>query len=144
MEGSNEYKILVVDDVPTNIMLVQAILRKEGYTLFTTDNGLKALQLVQTVKPNLILLDIMMPVMDGYEVLEKLKSDPETRDIPVIIMSALSDMPSIVKGYQLGAIEYVTKPFQREELIKRIALRHELFNIKRIKKELEEIGRAHV
>ena len=138
MEGSNEYKILVVDDVPTNIMLVQAILRKEGYTLFTTDNGLKALQLVQTVKPNLILLDIMMHVMDGYEVLEKLKSDPETRDIPVIIMSALSDMPSIVKGYQLGAIEYVTKPFQREELIKRIALRHELFNIKRIKKELEE------
>lgn len=138
MEDNSAYKILIVDDVPTNIMLVQAILRKEGYTLITTDNGIKALELVKELKPNLILLDIMMPGMDGYEVLTELKANPETQDIPVIIMSALSDMQSIVKGYQLGAIEYVTKPFQREELIKRISLRHELFNIKRIRQELEE------
>ncbi|WP_286156010.1 hybrid sensor histidine kinase/response regulator, partial [Parabacteroides goldsteinii] len=87
--------------------------------------------------PNLILLDIMMPEMDGYEVLQHLKSNPDTNDIPVIIMSALSDMQSIVKGYQLGATEYVTKPFQREELVKRVAHRFELFSIKRIKQELE-------
>ena len=81
--------------------------------------------------------DVMMPEMDGYEVLQHLKSNPETTDIPVIIMSALSDMQSIVKGYQLGATEYVTKPFQREELVKRVAHRYELYSIKRIKAELE-------
>ena len=118
-------------------MLVQAILKKEGYTLLTTDSGAKALRIAQERHPNLILLDIMMPEMDGYEVLQHLKSNPETNNIPVIIMSALSDMQSIVKGYQLGATEYVTKPFQREELVKRVAHRYELFSIKRIKQELE-------
>lgn len=134
---ASEYKILIVDDVPTNVMLVQAILKKEGYTLLTCDSGVKALKIAQEKHPNLILLDIMMPEMDGYEVLQHLKSNPETNDIPVIIMSALSDMQSIVKGYQLGATEYVTKPFQREELIKRVAHRFELYSIKRIKQELE-------
>lgn len=118
-------------------MLVQAILKKEGYTLLTTDRGAKALRIAQERHPNLILLDIMMPEMDGYEVMQHLKSNPETKDIPVIVMSALSDMQSIVKGYQLGATEYVTKPFQREELIKRVAHRYELFSINRIKHELE-------
>ena len=116
---ASEYKVLIVDDVPTNVMLVQAILKKEGYTLLTCDSGTKALRIANEKHPNLILLDIMMPEMDGYEVLQHLKSNPETTDIPVIIMSALSDMQSIVKGYQLGATEYVTKPFQREELVKR-------------------------
>ena len=120
---ASQYTVLVVDDVPTNVMLVQAILKKEGYTLLTTDSGAKALRIAQERHPNLILLDIMMPEMDGYEVLQHLKSNPETNNIPVIIMSALSDMQSIVKGYQLGATEYVTKPFQREELVKRVAHR---------------------
>lgn len=134
---ASEYTVLIVDDVPTNVMLVQAILKKEGYTLLTTDSGAKALRIAQDKHPNLILLDIMMPEMDGYEVLQHLKSNPDTNNIPVIIMSALSDMQSIVKGYQLGATEYVTKPFQREELVKRVAHRFELFSIKRIKQELE-------
>lgn len=134
---ASEYIVLIVDDVPTNVMLVQAILKKDGYTLLTCDSGAKALRIAQERHPNLILLDIMMPEMDGYEVLQHLKSNPETNDIPVIIMSALSDMQSIVKGYQLGAIEYVTKPFQREELVKRVAHRYELYSIKRIKQELE-------
>lgn len=134
---ASEYIVLIVDDVPTNVMLVQAILKKDGYTLLTCDSGAKALRIAQERHPNLILLDIMMPEMDGYEVLQHLKSSPETNDIPVIIMSALSDMQSIVKGYQLGAIEYVTKPFQREELVKRVAHRYELYSIKRIKQELE-------
>lgn len=133
----SEYSILIVDDVPTNVMLVQAILKKEGYSLLTAENGAKALQIAQEKHPNLILLDIMMPEMDGYEVLQRLKSNPDTNDIPVIIMSALNDMPSIVKGYQLGATEYVTKPFQRDELIKRIYHRFELYSIERIKEELE-------
>lgn len=134
---SASYTVLIVDDVPTNVMLVQAILKKEGYTLLTCDSGAKALQIAKERHPHLILLDIMMPEMDGYEVLQHLKNNPDTNNIPVIIMSALSDMQSIVKGYQLGATEYVTKPFQREELVKRVAHRYELFSIKRIKKELE-------
>ena len=112
---ASEYKVLIVDDVPTNVMLVQAILKKEGYTLLTCDSGTKALRIANEKHPNLILLDIMMPEMDGYEVLQHLKSNPETTDIPVIIMSALSDMQSIV----------------------RVAHRYELYSIKRIKAELE-------
>ena len=139
---ASEYTVLIVDDVPTNVMLVQAILKKEGYTLLTCDSGAKALRIAHDRHPNLILLDIMMPEMDGYEVLQHLKSAPDTNDIPVIIMSALSDMQSIVKGYQLGATEYVTKPFQREELVKRVAHRYELFSIKRIKQELENTNES--
>ena len=79
---ASEYKVLIVDDVPTNVMLVQAILKKEGYTLLTCDSGTKALRIANEKHPNLILLDIMMPEMDGYEVLQQLKSNPETTDIP--------------------------------------------------------------
>ncbi len=134
----SKYTILIVDDVPTNVILVQAILKKEGYNLLTTDSGPKALRIADEKVPNLILLDIMMPGMDGYEVLQRLKNNPKTNEIPVIIMSALSDMQSIVKGYQLGAVEYVTKPFQREELLKRVGHRYELYSITHIKKELED------
>lgn len=132
-----DYTVLIVDDVPTNVMLVQAILKREGYTLLTANSGKKALEMTDAHNPNLILLDIMMPEMDGFEVLQRLKENPKTNHIPVIIMSALSDMQSVVRGYQLGAVEYVTKPFQREELVKRVAHRFELFSIKRIKRELE-------
>ena len=77
---ASEYKVLIVDDVPTNVMLVQAILKKEGYTLLTCDSGTKALRIANEKHPNLILLDIMMPEMDGYEVLQHLKSNPEIAD----------------------------------------------------------------
>lgn len=132
------FKILIVDDVPTNVMLVKAILKKEGYTLLTTDRGFKALDIIRDQKPDLVLLDIMMPEMDGYEVLEHIKEDASIMDTNVIIMSALNDMQSIVKGFMLGAIEYVTKPFQREELVKRVANRYEIFSLKRIKANLEQ------
>jgi len=132
------FKILIVDDVPTNVMLVKAILKKEGYTLLTTDRGFKALDIIRDQKPGLVLLDIMMPEMDGYEVLEHIKEEASIKDTNVIIMSALNDMQSIVKGFMLGAIEYVTKPFQREELVKRVANRYEIFSLKRIKANLEQ------
>jgi two-component system sensor histidine kinase/response regulator len=134
---ASEYTVLVVDDIPNEVMLVQVILKKEGYSLLTADNGAKALLLAQEHRPNLILLDTTMPGMDGYEVLQMLKTNPDTNHIPVIIMSALNDMPGIIKGYRLGATEYVTKPFQREELIKRIAHRFKLYTAERYKQELE-------
>ncbi|MDR1939102.1 MAG: hybrid sensor histidine kinase/response regulator [Tannerellaceae bacterium] len=134
---ASEYTVLIVDDVPANVMFVQVILKKEGYSLLAADNGREALQLARERRPNIILLDVMMPGMDGYEVLQQLKTDPDTNHIPVIIMSELNDMSSILKGYQFGAMEYVTKPFRREELIKRIAQRFELYTIERYKQELE-------
>ncbi|MDR1919408.1 MAG: hybrid sensor histidine kinase/response regulator, partial [Tannerellaceae bacterium] len=139
----SEYTVLIVDDIPANVMLVQVILKKEGYALLAADSGSKALQLAREHRPNIILLDIMMPDMDGYEVLRHLKSDPDTNHIPVIIMSALNDMPSILKGYKMGATEYVTKPFQREEITKRVANRFELYMIERYKQELEATLEAH-
>ena len=131
-------KILIVDDAEINRSLLADILSVE-YDIMEASNGVEAVSLLNQYHADLslILLDIVMPEMDGYEVLQHLKSNPDTNDIPVIIMSALSDMQSIVKGYQLGATEYVTKPFQREELVKRVAHRFELFSIKRIKQELE-------
>jgi len=137
-----EYTVLIVDDIPTNIMLAQVILKKEGYSILTAENGAKALQLANSHRPHIILLDVMMPDMDGYEVLKQLKSSPDTNHIPVIIMSALNDMISILKGYQMGATEYVTKPFQREELTKRIAHRFELYCMERMQTELESTMEA--
>ena len=85
---ASEYKVLIVDDVPTNVMLVQAILKKEGYTLLTCDSGTKALRIANEKHPNLILLDIMMPEMDGFEVLEEMNRRHWIEDIPTIMISA--------------------------------------------------------
>ena len=129
--------IYVVED-DKNISEIESFaLKNAGHQIVECASGKEFHKQVIERIPDLILLDIMMPEMDGYEVLQHLKNNPETNNIPVIIMSALSDMQSIVKGYQLGATEYVTKPFQREELVKRVAHRYELFSIKRIKQELE-------
>ena len=130
-------KIVICDDDKDIVRALQIYLSNRNYELLCAYTGREALDFVKKGDVSLVLLDIMMPEMDGYEVLQHLKSNPETNNIPVIIMSALSDMQSIVKGYQLGATEYVTKPFQREELVKRVAHRYELFSIKRIKQELE-------
>ena len=128
---------MLVEDDTTITHVLKRQLERWGYEVFDTVDFEHVMEAFAGWKPDLVLMDIMMPEMDGYEVLQHLKSNPETNNIPVIIMSALSDMQSIVKGYQLGATEYVTKPFQREELVKRVAHRYELFSIKRIKQELE-------
>ena len=137
-KSKNKERILIVDDSEMNRMILADML-EDQYEILEAADGAQGISILQQMSSqiSLVLLDIVMPEMDGYEVLQHLKSNPETTDIPVIIMSALSDMQSIVKGYQLGATEYVTKPFQREELVKRVAHRYELYSIKRIKAELE-------
>jgi two-component system sensor histidine kinase/response regulator len=140
---ASDYTILVVDGVPTNIMLVQVILKKEGYTILKAESGAQAIQIARERKPHIILLDMIMPDMEGLEVLRQLKSSPETNHIPVIIMSALDDMVTILKGYKAGATEYVTKPFQKEELIKRIAHRFQLYTVERMRQELEASMESH-
>ncbi len=114
------YKILVVDDTPANLDLLVVLLDAEGYVPLIAKNGESALRKVENSQPDLILLDIMMPEMDGFTVCQRLKSNLATRDIPVIFMTALSDTLDKVKAFELGAADYVTKPFETRELLARI------------------------
>lgn len=119
----SDYKILVVDDITTNVLLLKAVLSKVKYRIITASGGVEALEKVKSEHPDLILLDIMMPDMDGYEVIQRLKNEPEYaefQEIPVIFLTALHNPEDIVKGFKLGASDYVSKPFNHEELITRI------------------------
>jgi adenylate cyclase len=113
-------KILVVDDEEKNVKLMEAILLPRGYQIVKAFNGEQALQQVQKESPDLILLDVMMPVMNGFEVCQKLKDDPESRLIPIVIMTALGQVEDRVKGIEAGADDFLTKPVNRDELLARI------------------------
>lgn len=116
----SDYKILVVDDNEFNVHLMDILLTKEKYRIIKAGSGIEALEKVRTDNPDLILLDIMMPDMNGYEVMAKLKADEEHKDIPVVLLTAVSTPDDIVKGFKLGASDYITKPFSKEELLIRI------------------------
>ncbi|NIM95379.1 MAG: SpoIIE family protein phosphatase [Anaerolineales bacterium] len=105
-------KILVVDDEPFNIDYLEQELEDLGYSTLNASNGKEALDVIEAESPDMILLDIMMPVMDGFEVLKRLKAEPSWRDIPVVVISAMDDMDSIAKGIELGAEDYLPKPFE--------------------------------
>jgi len=120
LEGERKPKVLIVDDTPENIQILMGTL-KDQYAIVAAINGEKALKMaLAEPRPDLILLDIMMPGMDGFEVCSRLKSDPETRDIPVIFLSALDDTANKVKGFATGAVDYISKPFQPEEVHVRV------------------------
>lgn len=104
-------RILVVDDHKTNRMKMSFAVKKEGHDVETAENGLEAMAKLQAQPFDLVLLDIVMPVMDGYEVLEQMKSDQQLRDIPVLVISSMQEMESIVKGIQMGAEDYLPKTF---------------------------------
>lgn len=114
--------ILIVDDNAMNILLVQQILIERGYDVDSVQSGKEALEHIDGKKPDLVLLDIMMPEMSGYEVCAVLKNKRETRDIPIIFLTAKSQTEDIVKGFKLGAVDYLTKPFNAEELLARIGI----------------------
>ncbi|BAB76578.1 response regulator [Anabaena sp. FACHB-709] len=118
--------VLIVDDIPTNIKVLFDILNQAGFRVSVAKNGLSALAKVQETLPNLILLDVMMPGMDGFETCRHLKANPKTKDIPVIFMTALSDTVNKVKGLQIGAVDYITKPIEYEEVLARINVHLEL------------------
>lgn len=118
--------ILIVDDNPQNIQAAAAILIREGYRLAFDEDGESALAHVKSMNFDLILLDIMMPGTDGYEVCRRLKNYPETKDIPVIFLTAKTDSESIVKGFEVGAADYVGKPFNAAELLARVKTHLEL------------------
>lgn len=113
-------RILVVDDTPANIQMLSAILKEHGYQISVATNGRQALEVVQRIRPEVILLDVMMPELDGFETCQKLKESAETRDIPVIFLTARTETADIVRGFDLGAVDYVAKPFQPAELLARV------------------------
>ncbi len=124
MTGETKPKILVVDDEPMNVDLLEAHLCMD-YDIVTASSGEEAIEKVKTGKPDLILLDIMMPGMDGYEVSKRLKGDPDTQFIPIILVTALSEVSYRIKGSDSGSDEFLTKPVNKEELMSRVkALLH--------------------
>ena len=127
-----EYKILVVDDVQSNVLLLKALLGREGFGIVIAMNGTEALQKVKSEHPDLILLDVMMPDMDGFEVAGHLKLEPEQAESPIIFLTALNDSASVVKGFQLGANDFISKPFRREELLIRVEHQLSLVDARRI------------
>jgi PleD family two-component response regulator len=112
--------ILIVDDTPANLNVLSAILGKRGYRVRPAINGALALKAAQKAAPDLILLDVQMPGLDGYEVCRQLKGDAQTRAIPVIFISALDDVLDKVEAFQVGGVDYITKPFQIEEVLARV------------------------
>ncbi len=112
--------ILIVDDTPANLRLLSGMLGKQGYKMRLAPNGKLALKSAKSAPPDLILLDIKMPGMNGYEVCEQLKADPRTCDIPIIFISALDQAENKVKAFTAGGVDYVTKPFQLEEVLARV------------------------
>jgi two-component system, sensor histidine kinase and response regulator len=112
--------ILIVDDTPNNLRLLSSMLNKQGYEVRSAISGSVALMAVRTVTLDLILLDINMPKMNGYEVCQRLKADPQTCEIPVIFLSALGEPLDKVQAFQVGGVDYITKPFQVEEVLARV------------------------
>ncbi len=146
MESKNQQlwkdksEVLIVDDIPENLQLLGQILDKNNIDVAIATNGREAIEAVEFSQPDLILLDISMPEMDGFSVCRELKGNPATRHIPVIFLSARTEYEDIVKGFEIGAVDYVTKPFNAKELLSRVFTHLELsFSKKYIEKQNNEL-----
>jgi DNA-binding response OmpR family regulator len=140
MDNAKPELILIVDDDPINLAVASRTLENMGLTTITAQEGLTALSKAKREKPALILLDIMMPELSGYEVCQRLKSEEDTKNIPVIFMTALSYSGDKVKAFEMGAADYVVKPIQSDELLARITthllLLRQQDEIDRLKRQL--------
>ncbi|MDI9509940.1 MAG: diguanylate cyclase [Bacillota bacterium] len=135
---NSQVKILLVDDIRMNLEIAGKTLEREGYDLYIADNGFTALDLIHETDFDLILLDIMMPEMDGFETCRKIRQSKKNLDIPIIFLTAKADIDSIVTGFDLGAVDYIRKPFNFLELVARVKTHVEL------KKSREEIRRKNL
>lgn len=131
-------EILIVDDIPINLNLLRQALESEGCNIIAAPDGEIALQIVDRTQPDLILLDIMMPKIDGFETCRRLKANQSTADIPVIFITAKDEVESVVEGFEVGGVDYITKPFQYEEVRARVATH---LTIKRLRDGLEEANK---
>lgn len=130
-----ESLILIVDDTPANLRLLSHVLSKEGYISIEAKDGETAIEMAKEHEPDLILLDIMMPGMDGFEVIKHLKSDDQLAEVPIIFLSALTETDDKIQGFKYGGVDYITKPFQKEETLARIKTH---LKIRFLQKQLNE------
>jgi signal transduction histidine kinase len=130
--------LLIVDDIPENVSVLFRFLGTAGFKVLVAQNGEQALQMFEFARPDLILLDVMMPGMDGFEVCQTLKSQENTKEIPIIFMTALADTVDKVKGFSLGAADYITKPVQQEEVLARINAH---LTVRKLQRQLSEQNR---
>lgn len=139
----NDYKILIVDDVVSNVLLLKILLTNEKFQVVTANCGNACIEQAKKEKPDLILLDVMMPDISGFDTAVILKKDPETQDIPIIFLTALNTPSDLVHGFQVGANDFLTKPFNKEELVMRVLQQISLVAAKRIiMKQNEELKRT--
>ncbi|GBC59587.1 hypothetical protein DENIS_0526 [Desulfonema ishimotonii] len=139
-EKNGNDRILIVDDNPRNIQVLGTILRQNGYQLVVAQNGVQALKAVEKAWPDLILLDVMMPEPDGFETCRRLKASRHTEDIPVIFLTARTEPEDIAKGFELGAVDYITKPFNALELLSRVKTHIELTHRRKLQGVIEMAG----
>ena len=128
----SDYKILIVDDVVSNVLLLKILLTNEQFQVCTANNGTTCIEVAKTEHPDLILLDVMMPDINGFDTAVVLKKDATTRDIPIIFLTALNTPQDLVRGFQVGASDFLTKPFNKEELVMRVMQQISLVAAKRI------------
>ncbi|MBO4670461.1 MAG: response regulator [Bacteroidales bacterium] len=122
----SQYLVLAVDDIPLNLLLVQKMLGRFNFRLNTAANGQQALESVAKEKPDLILLDLMMPGIDGFEVIRRLRANPATADIQIVILSALNSNEDVVKGFNVGANDFIMKPIIMEKLLNTVVTQLQL------------------
>jgi diguanylate cyclase (GGDEF)-like protein/PAS domain S-box-containing protein len=130
--------ILIVDDAPENLRLLSRILANNDYVVFAAENGAQALRQAEEIPPEIILLDINLPGMDGYEICARLKASEKTRDIPIIFVSALDATEDKVRAFHVGGVDFVTKPFQMEEVLARVETH---LSLRRLQRSLQEVNR---
>ena len=128
----SDYKILIVDDVVSNVLLLKILLTNEKFQVCTANNGRMCIEMAKKEHPDLILLDVMMPDINGFDTAVVLKKDEETKDIPIIFLTALNTPQDLVHGFQVGANDFLTKPFNKEELVMRVTQQISLVAAKRI------------
>ena len=116
----NPGRVLVVDDLPTNREIMARILARQGYDVSSAESGPEALDIIAENPPELVLLDVSMPGMNGFEVCERIKDDEATEHIPVIFVSALSELGDKVRAFEVGAVDYIIKPFRKDHLLSKI------------------------
>jgi CheY-like chemotaxis protein len=127
----SKFNVLAVDDIPLNLLLVSKMLARFNFKLRTAANGQLALDAVAAQKPDLILLDLMMPGIDGFEVIRRLRENPETADIQIVILSALNSNEDVVKGFNVGANDFIMKPIIMEKLLTCVITQMQLIEAKR-------------
>ncbi|MEQ9355708.1 MAG: hybrid sensor histidine kinase/response regulator [Coleofasciculus chthonoplastes F3-SA18-01] len=134
-------KLLIVDDQPHNLGILFDFLTRSGFKIFVALDGESAIQRTEVTQPDLIILDVMMPGIDGFETCKRLKQNPSTQDIPIIFMTALSDTVDKVQGFKLGAVDYITKPIHQEEVLSRIQTHIKLYHLQnQLQTKTEELA----